>query len=76
MTHLLIQSDPALDELRRKLRESEITYAQYKADLRTLPEPPTVWCETCKRRPASQLSRGVATCEVCALQARTARRRG
>lgn len=75
--HLLIQSDPALDELRRKLREGDITYAQYKATLPTLPEPPIVWCEACKRRPASHTNnRGVATCEVCALQARTARRRG
>lgn len=73
----LIQSDPALEELRRRLRDGEITYSDYKADLRTLPEPPIVWCETCKRRPASQLNnRGVATCEICALQARTARRRG
>lgn len=74
MTHLLT-TDPALEELRRQLRDGEITYPQYKAALRTLPEPEERLCDTtgCLRT-ADRMERGKALCSVCAMIARNARK--
>jgi hypothetical protein len=62
----LLTPDPALEELRRQLRDGEITYVQYKAALRTLPEPGERMCqrERCNR-PALVVEDGVALCGVC-----------
>jgi hypothetical protein len=74
MTHILV-GDPALEELRRQLRDGEITYPQYKAALRTLPEPDERVCDTpgCNRT-AHSVQRGRALCAVCGLTDRNARR--
>jgi len=73
--HLLTQTDQPLEELRRQLRENEVTYAQYKAALRELPEPPPVMCATpgCNRE-AHSIERGVPVCAVYGLKARNGRR--
>jgi hypothetical protein len=73
MTYLIIPN-PGLEELRRQLRESEITYAQYRATLRTLPEPPPVLCATGCGREAHSIERGKPLCGMCGLQARSRRR--
>jgi hypothetical protein len=74
MTHIL-QPDIALEELRRQLRDGEITYQQYKVALRTLPEPDERLCDTtgCLRT-ADRMDRGKALCSVCAMVARNARK--
>lgn len=75
MTHLIATSHPALEELRRQLRENEITRDQYKAAERGLVEPEPTLCDTegCGRE-ASRIERGRTLCAVCGLKARTARR--
>lgn len=75
MTHILTIGDPALDELRRQLREGEITLEQYKAAFRTLPQPDEHACDTpgCNRT-AHSVQRGRALCAVCGLTERNSRR--
>ena len=74
MTHI-ITPDLALEELRRQLRENEITYHDYKVALRTLPQPDEQLCaaEGCTR-PAHSIERGRALCAVCAMRERNTRR--
>jgi len=74
MMHLITQTDAPLEELRRQLREHEITYDQYKTAFRTLPEPAETLCDVCKHRPAFVVQRGQRCCSVCALVERNKRR--
>ena len=74
MTHLIIP-DPALEELRRQLRENEITLHDYKRARALLIEPAPVLCSTpgCGRE-AHTIERGQGVCGVCGLRARSQRR--
>ena len=59
-------SDLALEELRRQLRDSEITYQEYKQALRTIPEPGETRCQRPRcNRPALIVRDGVALCSSC-----------
>lgn len=74
MTYIFT-AHPALEELRRQLRENEITRDQYKAAERALVEPEPTLCDTegCGRE-AYTVERGKRRCAVCGLKARAARR--
>lgn len=74
MTHLIV-ADPALDELRRQLRDGEITLYDYKKARATLTEPAPQLCATpgCTRE-AHAIERGKPTCAVCGMRARNARK--
>lgn len=74
MTHFLT-TDPALEELRRQLRDGEITLFDYKRARATLVEPAPVMCATpgCTRE-AHSVERGVPHCAVCGPKARNGRR--
>lgn len=70
----ILMSDMPLEELRRQLRDGEITYSQYKTALRVLPEPAPVMCANGCGREAHSIERGRAVCAVCGLVRRNARR--
>ena len=75
MTHIL-QPTVTLEELRRQLRENEITlYAYKQAERAAMVEPEAEACSTdgCNRD-ASRIERGRALCAVCAQVERNKRR--
>jgi hypothetical protein len=69
----LIAPDPALEELRRQLRENEITMFAYKKAAAGLVEPSPPNCARGCGREASRIESGVPVCEVCATVARRRR---
>ena len=74
MTHIITPT-LTLDELRRQLRETEITYHDYKIALRTLPQPDEQLCDAAGcTRVAHSVQRGRALCAACAMRERNERR--
>jgi len=71
----IIPTDPALEELRRQLRDNEITLYDYKRARAQLTEPPERQCDTpgCHRT-ADRMDRDKALCSACAMIARNKRR--